>query len=360
MAFNGKSYTLQQVADVIGFTGNRGSIHSKFDNVFADVKEFTNEEKAISISFALQYNLQGMKLHGRSLKQSRKIYLSAIEDLQYLNHVVEEKQKQCVDKKVFDLCDIIKEDREEIKQLKSILAVVNKSEPVTDKKKESHYIIKNLRMLLETAIKNEYAASPNGHRYEDDLENFFVLLSLCGEHVYTIVKKFIGLPCFSTAVQHKRKLYKQVFGVDGKICDLYDGKPEHVQQILDTFLEPNEEEKFVLAIDACSLKPNIHIYPDGTVTGLTQTNHIDKELVSTYTKNQSAFGSFLNEHSNEIISASFVVLLIPVNPLKGAFPIMATLTTSGAATPEIEKKKKTQTIRYYNIKFRSHNHWIWL
>ena len=144
LAFNGKSYTLQQVADVIGFTGNRGSIHSKFDNVFADVKEFTNEEKAISISFALQYNLQGMKLHGRSLKQSRKIYLSAIEDLQYLNHVVKKKKKQCVDKKVFDLCDIIKEDREEIKQLKSILAVVNKSEPVTDKKKRN--LITSLRI----------------------------------------------------------------------------------------------------------------------------------------------------------------------------------------------------------------------
>ena len=349
MSFDGKNHTWEEVARIIGYEKGRKGAYKKFHQLFRNTSPFSNDEMAASMTFAIKYNLRAMQIPGRSLEQSREIFSVALEKSAKIQEAVTFEQNKEANRAMFEMLDIIEKQKkeiekqkQEIERLKAMLNAVNKAASIGLKTDENTtFIINNLRILLNTAIENAGKASSNGNRYPEEIENFFILLSICGEHVYNIVKMYIGLPCYKTALQHKQKLYKQVFGEEGDIKDLYNGSPENVEKLLHVFLENfNEKEDVVLAIDACSLNSNVRIKADGSVTGLTNTFQISPKEADLYLNNYSAFNSFLQQHYKEIISAAFVVLLIPVDPTKHAFPILAKQTASGSATEEIEQLLK--------------------
>ena len=274
---------------------------------------------------------------------------------------ITKKYENTIDK----LNEIIKNLQIELKQKENNINKLQKQitdlENIVSEKEDDNIPIKITRKLLSQAITNKNKTTSK--KYDEDLKKLIVLLSLFGKKVYSFGEVFLGFPTFITATAYRKEIEESCFkGVLDKNSSIFKGEFDDIKLLIDIFYHQNlndsthasevdreGDNEVVLAIDAAAIRSNIKINDKGEVDGLIETHTIPTEKAIELINNPYSFQQFCIDHIDETVRAMFVVLLVPTDPMKKAFPLCEIKGTSGAATQETIKKLDTIKTHVENL-----------
>lgn len=211
------------------------------------------------------------------------------------------------------------------------------STQISVEKKESQ--IQILKNIYDQALNNSLK-HPNARRYPNE-KDVCLLFFLLGKKIYSMCEALLKFPSYSTMVNYKDKKMEELFGANKENPNLFDGSTQNVRSLIESLYQKDilpEQKNVVLAIDAASLRTNIAVNSDGTVTGLVEPMQISKEDARKLIQNKEEFKKFCFKNLDKATQAIFTVLLIPIDWKMTSFPICEIESTSGNATKSIVEK----------------------
>ena len=91
--------------------------------------------------------------------------------------------------------------------------------------------------------------------------------------------------------------------------EIFDGKTKNIQALLSFYCKNNIDKRYVLSIDAISLKSYISVSKNGEVKGLKNTKFISKEEALKINSDENEFKMFLKSKEDEIENYIFAIYL---------------------------------------------------
>ena len=208
-----------------------------------------------------------------------------------------------------------------------------------------------LYIHLTNVFKNK--ASSNGNRYygeigeiqdttqfkelkipSHDLQMYmYSILSFIPEYWYNIIAQFFCLPSHRTAITYRRKLQESENLSPSNLTEnnIFSRPYLLMQYILGMWknnLSDVIDNRYVLAIDAASLKVNAGIHPNGETFGLVHNVQLSPFEYQYYKNN---FKAFLKDYPDRAHNV-FVILLCPIDPKLKPIILSRTFSTKGNAT----------------------------
>ena len=184
-----------------------------------------------------------------------------------LRNSIEEKE-QTIEK----LNAYLNELSNQINSLESDKTNGNNLHTTTNKFFNEHY---------QNAILNDFRGK---NYYPDSLKDIFTIISFIGKSWYSILQQIFNLPHYRT-VQRYRNIFLQILQFS---VEIFDGEITNLQKLVKLFA--NEKDlRYVISIDAVSLKSYVSISPDGTVKGLKFIKQIPIDYAKICLENDHEF-----------------------------------------------------------------------
>ena len=130
--------------------------------------------------------------------------------------------------------------------------------------------------------------------YPDELKAFYTILSFIGEYWYSILQQIFDLPCYRTTQRYRNKFLNKM----GISFDIFDEKSQNLQTLLQIYCKNNNDKRYVLSIDAISLKSYVSLSKNGDVKGLKYTKSISKEEAHRIVEGENEFKMFIKSKQN--------------------------------------------------------------
>ena len=166
--------------------------------------------------------------------------------------------------------------------------------------------------------------------YPPEIKDIFIIISFVGKSWYLVLQQIFNLPCYRT-VQRYRIKYIKKFGLS---IELFDGQIENLKKLKEIFTK-NQDMRYVISIDAISLKSYVSITKDGIVKGLKFIKEIPKDFAIKCLENENQFNSFLVATKHQIENYIFVIYLCALNPNMKSFPVVLISDVKGNCTDNI-------------------------
>lgn len=169
-------------------------------------------------------------------------------------------------------------------------------------------------LYMHTKLVMSYqGVDKRGIRYPHELKNFYVLFASLGEYAYNMLHKLLLFPHFRWAQRRKEKL-KREYQIETK--DIHDGNNFKIDYLIQKLWIPKIPEKTqmkaTIAVDACSISPNVRISKIGA-TGLLTDVNLTIEEITQLMEDETAFSNFVKEQqeNKNIANYIFTYYLIP-------------------------------------------------
>ena len=188
----------------------------------------------------------------------------------------------------------------------------------------THQLIQCLSDNLERA--------PQGRRYKN-LENYFTLLSFMGPHYYGLLHTTFLFPSYRTVQLYRNRIFDEIAPIES----IFDGEIQNIMTIIEKCLPSDFNSKTILAIDAAYVTPYVSVHCDGTVSGLIEPQTICPHVANLLIESEKNFSTFISSHHQNLISAVFVLMLIPIDASHRAIPIFCIPAKHGTATITIRE-----------------------
>ena len=141
--------------------------------------------------------------------------------------------------------------------------------------------------IIQNILDNK-AKIPQGRRYKN-LENYFVLLGLMGQHYYQMLHETLLFPAYRTVQLYRKKIIDS-FDISD---NMFNADPQNIKFILQKCLPINFSSKSILAIDSAYVTPYVSIHCNGTVEGLIQKIILCKNQASEIINDENTFSNFI-------------------------------------------------------------------
>ena len=173
----------------------------------------------------------------------------------------------------------------------------------------------------------------NKKYYPTQLQKIYTIISFIGESWYVILQQIFNLPHYRTTQRYRKKFLND-FNLS---MHSFDGKLENLQKLINLFTNKNDL-RYVIAIDAISLKSYVSISKEGNVSGMKFIKKISVDDAKQYLENETDFNSFVEENKDQIENYVFVIYLCFLNPNMKSFPIVLIPDTKGNYAQDIFNK----------------------
>ena len=155
------------------------------------------------------------------------------------------------------------------------------------------------------------------NHYPTHIQEILTIISFVGESWYNVLQQIFSLPSFRT-VQRYRHKYIEKYQIS---TDIFNGSLENLQKIIDIFANKNDL-RYVISIDAISLKSYVGISSDGTVHGLKFIKKIPESYARICLDNEEQYELFIEKNKKQIENYVFVIYLCALDPNSNSFPMV--------------------------------------
>ena len=168
--------------------------------------------------------------------------------------------------------------------------------------------------------------TPNVHVF------MYAILSFLPRYWYNIIRNLFNLPCHNTALSFRNKAQKMMNWNPKDIIRNLSTDPQTLSMYIEGMwkneIQSLPDKRFILAIDAASLKVNVGFHSNGNTFGLVDNVSLPQEAVEFY---HSHFDCFLNDYP-EHAKYVFVILLCPIDPSLKPIVLKRQYSTKGNST----------------------------
>ena len=162
------------------------------------------------------------------------------------------------------------------------------------------------------------------------IQEISTIISFVGKSWYFILQQIFDVPNYRT-VQRYRIKYMEKFNITS---DVFDGKLENLKKLKNIFIN-STDLRYVISIDAVSLKSYVSISKDGTVSGLKMIKKILEYYANIFLSSESQFNRFVEMKKSQIEKYVFVIYLCALNPNSKSFPVALVPDIKGNCTDDV-------------------------
>ena len=142
----------------------------------------------------------------------------------------------------------------------------------------------------------------------------YSILSFLPRFWYHIVAQFFNLPCYHEALKFRKDLQEEEgFSIEDLKPELFSQTQllqDYIEGMWKKPIDDLPDNRFVLAIDAASLKVNAGFDTNGMTFGLVNNVQLPPEKIQQYLDNMNDFYKDHPDHARDV----FVILLCPLDP----------------------------------------------
>lgn len=185
---------------------------------------------------------------------------------------------------------------------------------------------------------------PYVHKY------MYGILSFMPQFWYQIIQKLFNIPCYNTALKCRRDIQQKencpLDNIKSTLLKINDHNMQlYIEGMWNIEILNLNDNRFVLAIDAASLKVNAGFRQNGQTFGLLKNFKLNNEQISKYSNNLQLF---LKDFPNRA-KYVFVLLLCPLDPTLKPIVISRKYASKGNASFEEIQLLNTAKIKLNSI-----------
>ena len=245
--------------------------------------------------------------------------------------------------KIKTTLDILKVLHEELTSIRNSTELLSDFKNKSNRSNPIEVIEKNIKQtehsieMLITTMSNLTKDNVAKRYFNENLNLLNTILLTLGSKSQSIVSQFFGLSSRSTAQRRKCEQLNTLF--DGAIPK-FNGELYDIEKLFNAYyIKPQEKNALqkggILAIDAASIEPIIHIYNNGDIEGIRGLTHIDPNIAAEIKENKEKRKEFYAKYEKQIITHVFLIIFCPIDPSLHYLPVMKITHTSGFANSEI-------------------------
>ena len=232
----------------------------------------------------------------------------------------------------FQLKNSIEKKDSIIFELKSMLSELSeKINHLENNQQNKILFATTINDFLNEHFKNSLLNEIRGKNYyQDSLKEIFTIISFVGKSWYLILQQFFNLPHYRT-IQRYRNHFIQKYQFT---IDTFNGNFDNLKKIIRLFTK-EEDQRYVISIDAVSLKSYVSISSDGSVKGLKYIKKISIEYAKNCLENDNEFHDFIKTNKNQVENYIFTIYLCALGPNIRSFPVALIPDTHGNCTNDV-------------------------
>ena len=198
--------------------------------------------------------------------------------------------------------------------------------------------------ILTNMIWN-FFVEPKQRRYSVKMMRFAILIAGISFTCYTMLRKFLILPDYSTVFRHSSQDLDANVQRLTKIDGLKSYIPHLVEKVQEQCSDCVRYGGF-LAVDAISLQPHIDVTKDGFIEGVLDNDHnLSSDELSEIRSSYLKYEQFVKQLENKTITDSFVYNYQPLVAGVKPIPLFLDPSTQGKATSrEIDRLAELSNI----------------